>query len=111
MEVEQGYAKVDAATETESPTLSSQLHTWLVHYLGKFRGVRGKAPPPDKNYIEMNVSFILSFVAILLLSSLDRWFLTKFGVYNGGEEYTVVMLVGSYAASAGMNHFVFLHIM
>jgi CBS-domain-containing membrane protein len=90
------YGKVG---DDQSAELSSVIGA-LLQYWSKFKGVEGKTFPPQKSYIEMNVSFLLSFVGILMLSALDRWFLIRFFTYDEGDQFTVTMLTAVYAASA-----------
>lgn len=88
-----------STTSSSSPSDAAVMGA-LEKYLRKFQGIEGKAFPAQKTYMDMNVSFLLSFVGILMLSALDRWFLINFSTYEDGDPYTVTMLTAAYAASA-----------
>ena len=89
-----------SSSSSPNPSDAAAAMGALEKYLRKFKGIEGKAFPAQKTYMEMKISFLLSFVGILMLSALDRWFLINFFTYEDGDQYTVTMLTAAYAASA-----------
>jgi hypothetical protein len=73
--------------------------SYLMSYLNKFKGQQGKKSPDRPPPHEMIASGVFGFVGMLLVSVVSCWYLSKEFVTE--NRTAVIMLAGSYCATAG----------
>jgi hypothetical protein len=98
-------------THAEKPTKKFRFldhirehYPWMLYVLHfiplKWQGVAGKKPPKMTRFKQTVISSILGFMGIFLIQITDEFYLTKTFTTDNEENLPVVMLSGSYAATA-----------